>query len=335
MFLKLKDKFESQKIDIKKLRPKKSYDYCVNKRNDYYNSIFKNKKNLKKIIKKRNCPSCNSKNFKKIIKKDNLNIVQCKKCCTIYVRDILDSKFYTDLYKSKNYQNIMKKLGNSSHVYRVNRFGKERIEILRSIFKKKKVNMLDVGCSTGFVIEYANKIGWKTTGLEINPETANFGKFNRGLNILQKTLNDYNTNEKYDIITMFDVLEHLEKPRETVKLAKKLLKKGGLIFVYVPNWNCAQRLLVGEKDSVFINPTHHLTYFTPETLKNFFEKLNFKTIFWETKGLDLEDYKSFLNKKNKQKSFLGNLKNLDIEILQFYINASGNGKNLRMIVKKS
>ena len=120
----------------------------------------------------------------------------------------------------------------------------------------------------------------------------------------------------------------------TIKIAKKLLKKGGLIFVYVPNWNCAQRLLVGEKNSVFINPTHHLTYFTPKTLSLFFQKLKFKTIFWETKGLDLEDYKSFIQKK-KNKSFLGNLKNLDIEILQFYINASGNGKNLRMIVKKT
>tara|TARA_B100001057_G_scaffold500981_1_gene619450 strand:+ start:18556 stop:19560 length:1005 start_codon:yes stop_codon:yes gene_type:complete len=334
MFIKLKDKFESQKIDIKKLRPKKSYDYCVNNRNDYYNSIFKNKKKLKKFIKIRNCPSCDYKYFNKILKKDNLDIVECKSCKTVYVKDILNSKFYTDLYKSENYQKIMKKLGNSSHVYRVNRFGKERVEILKKFLKKKKINMLDVGCSTGYVLEYANKIGWKTTGLEINPETANYGKLMRGLNIFQKTLEDFNSKEKFDVITMFDVLEHLEKPKETIKIAKKLLKKGGLIFVYVPNWNCAQRLLVGEKNSVFINPTHHLTYFTPKTLGLFFQKLKFKTIFWETKGLDLEDYKSFIQKK-KNKSFLGNLKNLDIEILQFYINASGNGKNLRMIVKKT
>ena len=76
-----------------------------------------------------------------------------------------------------------------------------------------------------------------------------------------------------------------------------------MLFVYVPNWNCAQRLLVGEKNSVFINPTHHLTYFTPKTLQNFFKNLNFETIFWETKGLDLEDYRAYLSKQKKTNQF--------------------------------
>ena len=69
------------------------------------------------------------------------------------------------------------------------------------------------------------KIGWKTTGLEINPETANFGRQKRGLNIFQKTINEFKTKEQFDVITMFDVLEHLENPKAAVLKAKKLLKK--------------------------------------------------------------------------------------------------------------
>jgi hypothetical protein len=80
----------------------------------------------------------------------------------------------------------------------------------------------------------------------------------------------------------------------------------------------------------FIWPTHHLTYFTPETLSSFLKTLEFQLVFLETKGLDFEDYIWQLK----------NIKNIDTQefekisdFMQFYINASGFGKNLRVIGK--
>ena len=71
---------------------------------------------------------------------------------------------------------------------------------------------------------------------------------------------------------MFDVLEHLPNPSKEINKVKKNFEKKGLVYVYVPNWESATRMLLGEKDSHFIWPTHHLTYFSPKTLMDFFPK---------------------------------------------------------------
>ena len=329
MQIKFKPDFISQNIDLKKLRPGKSYEYLQKNRNSNFHKL--SEKNKKKFLRKRKCPSCKNDKSYKLLSKDNFLIVKCKKCNLIYVNPIFDNEKYFSAYKSKVYQKIMKSLGEKSHKYRVDRFGNERANYLSKFFPKKKIiQLLDIGCSTGFFLEASRKKGWDCEGLELNPSAAEFGR-KRGLKIYQKDLSQFKTNKKYDVITMFDVLEHLTDPKKIISDAKKLLKKSGLIYVYVPNWDCASRILMSEKNCHFIWPTHHLTYFTPKTLSDFFKRLKLKVIDWETQGLDLSDYKWFQNNNKKKVS----LTDKEIDILQFYINSAGHGKNLRMLFQKN
>ena len=323
------EEFKNQNIDVKKLRPKKSYDYLIKNRNQDLNNLLNSSKKNNFLI-ERKCPACNSKKKTTVCKKDNLKIVKCKKCDLIFVSPVFDYNHYISLYKKKQYQNIVKKLGESSHNYRRKRFGAERVQILKKFLPKKKNKVLEVGCSTGFFLEEANKEGWNTYGIEINPSAVNFAK-KKKLNVSNIDFIKSNFKTKFDVICAFDVIEHLIDPKKFVKKAFKLLKKNGLLFVYVPNWQSATRLLLGEQDSHFIWPTHHLTYFTPNTLKNFFEMQKLKLVYWETQGLDMVDIDWFLNHKkdNKSKFYKNNL-----EKIQFIFNSAGYGKNLRMIVRK-
>ena len=328
--LKYLSEYINQNIDLKKLRPQKSYDYLIKNRNQDLTNLLKSPKKLKKFLIERKCPACKSNKKKIICKKDGLKIVQCRDCDLVFVSPTFNYEHYISLYKKNKYQTIVKKLGENSHVYRRDRFGTERVKILKNFLqKKKKYRVLDIGCSTGFFIEKANKLGWKTTGLELNPSAVNFAK-KRGLNVINEDFLKSKFNHKFDVICAFDVLEHLFDPMKIIKKAYKDLKSGGLLFVYVPNWQSATRLLLGEKNSHFIWPTHHLTYFTPTTLKNFFLKANFEVCYWETQGLDLFDINWYLENKKDSSSFFK--ENLDK--LQFMINSSGYGKNLRMLVKK-
>lgn len=331
MNIKYKDNFESQNIDLKKLRPNKSYDFLIKNRNSSLKHILSDKKKLKKLLIKKRCPVCNADNYNLVLKKDNLDIVKCKVCNVIYVNPIFNEEKYLELYRSKNYQKIVKRLQEDSHNYRRKRFGKERVNILEKFHNKKlKKRFLDIGCSTGFIIEEAKHRGWDSVGIELNPSAVKFAR-SRGLNVLDKPLEEVKFKKNFSDIGLFDVLEHLSNPKNILEEIHKFLYKDGNIYIYVPNWNSASRDLLGEKNSHFIWPTHHLTYFTPLTLKYFLEKNGFKVIYWETQGLDVYDWLWFLNEKTKENTSL--IEKFS-EQLQFYINSSGHGKNLRMYAKK-
>ena len=137
-------------------------------------------------------------------------------------------------------------------------------------------------------------------------------------------------NSLFDCIGMYDVLEHLFDPKKTLNRVKNLLKKNGLIHIYVPNYDSASRILMG-KEAHFIWPTHHLTYFTISTINNFLAKRGFRILDVKTEGLDVFDYLWWEKNINKKKNM--NMSGI-ADKLQFFINAGGYGKNLRILAQK-
>ena len=321
------------KVEIKSHRKGDSYKYLLSKRNYAIKPIVdKYKKIPDRFLNQRKCPNCFFSKYKILFVKDYFKISQCIKCQTVYVPMIFNKNFYNEIYNNSVYHKITKKLSDRSHEYRVVRFGNERIQRLQKYIKKKKIKHLDIGCGTGFVVESAKKKGWDSTGIDLNKSGIDFGKkrnlklFNCDLDYFIKNIN---SKKKYDVITLFDVLEHIVDPKELIYKIKSILEKNGLIYSYVPNFNSASKILFGEK-AHFIWPSHHLTYWTPETIVNFFKNLNLKTIFLETEGLDIEDFLFHY----------GNSKKIDIikkykNEFQFFINAGLYGKNLRIIVSNN
>lgn len=326
-------KFEEYlEVSIDELRPKGSYKKLIQKRTHSIDELIeKYGKIPESLLIHRNCPSCNNNDFSLEMKKDYFDIVCCNICNLIYTNPIFDEEHYKQTYKSKEYQNIVKELGEESHLYRVNRFGKERVGILKKFLKnKQKINYLDIGCSTGFVVEAAKNSDWNAIGIDLNPSAINFGK-QRGLDLRNHSLDEVSFEEEFfDAISLFDVLEHLPDPKTIASQALRYLKSDGLIFIYVPNWDSASRILM-DKEAHFIWPTHHLNYYTPKTITEFLTNLELKVEYLATEGLDVVDYIwNQREQKNNDPKGITDIANK----LQFFINAGGYGKNLRVIARK-
>ena len=120
------------------------------------------------------------------------------------------------MYASAEYQEIVRDLGISSHEYRVGRFGNERVTLMEARVRHRGdqlVRYLDVGCSTGFVVEAARDRGWDATGIDLNPSAVEFGR-SRGLDLRTVALDHAGfAAGSFDAISLFDVLEHLLAPR--------------------------------------------------------------------------------------------------------------------------
>lgn len=329
MELPLKPISEYNEIDLEQLRPKDSYGTLISKRNHNLDKLISvHGKIPREYLSVRNCPNCEEPEHVPELRKDSLDLVKCTSCDTIYVNPIFNEKYYEDTYKSEEYQQVVSELGHSSHNYRVQRFGKERVERISQFFSgREEISLLDVGCSTGFVVQAAQELGWKALGIDLNPSAVNFGK-SLGLQLENKRIQDIE-GITFDAIGMFDVLEHVPYPKEILDHAYRLLKPGGIVYIYVPNYNSASRVLMGA-DAHFIWPSHHLTLYTPATLQLQLENSNFKFEWFETEGLDMFDYIWYLKNKSDNTGMLDKI----ADKLQFFINSSGYGKNLRMIGRK-
>jgi len=146
---------------------------------------------------------------------------------------------------------------------------------------------VDVGCGTGeflrFVAQAGGHGGWKAVGVEPNRELVELAR-NRGLRVVDGRLDGLGEGlmGEVDLITMFNVLEHVLEPLDEVEMAVRLLKPGGVVVVQVPNdFSLLQesvRAYLGAEPWWIVEPDH-VNYFGFSTLRRLLERAGLKIRF--------------------------------------------------------
>jgi 2-polyprenyl-3-methyl-5-hydroxy-6-metoxy-1,4-benzoquinol methylase len=326
---------EYEPVDVAQLRPKDSYRRLLQQRTHSIDTLVAEHGRIPEdLLKARVCPTCGSADAGHELDKDHMTLVRCRACDLVYVNPIFDEEHYRATYASQDYQRIMRDLGEASHEYRVTRFGEERVAIMSRHVRPADgttPSYLDVGCSTGFVVEAAARRGWRAEGIDLNPSAIAFGAA-RGLTLSVAALEDPAlSGRRFDAISLFDVLEHLPQPRPILERCRALLPPEGIVFLYVPNYDSASRLLMGG-DAHFIWPTHHLNYYTPTTIVDLLRRSGFGTELVTTEGLDIVDYtwqrRELHGEDTSALDRIG-------DVLQFLANAGAYGKNLRVLARRA
>jgi len=326
---------EYQPVDVAKLRPGSSYKSLIEKRTHPIDDLVSRFGRIpEELLTRRACPTCGSTEETLELEKDHMRIVRCRQCDLVFVNPTFDETHYTQVYASQAYQDIVRDLGINSHEYRVNRFGTERVQIMSEHLRPangRAPRYLDVGCSTGFVVEAARDKGWEATGIDLNPSAIEFGR-SRGLDLRTVALEDAGfAPGSFDAVSLFDVLEHLLDPRRTLRACAELIAPGGILFLYVPNFDSASRLLMGA-NAHFIWPTHHLNYYTPTTIRDLMLRHALTPELIVTEGLDIEDYIWYRREVlNRDADGLAEIS----DVIQFLANAGCYGKNLRVVARRS
>jgi len=98
-----------------------------------------------------------------------------------------------------------------------------------------KPSLLDIGCSTGWITSVARNLEFDVTGLEVNSHFAQFGREKYNLNIIESYVEEFCSDEKYNFISMFHVLEHIPDPIQVLNKIRALLYYGGNLLIVVPD----------------------------------------------------------------------------------------------------
>jgi SAM-dependent methyltransferase len=128
--------------------------------------------------------------------------------------------------------------------------------------------ILDIGCASGFFLQHAKEANWDIAGIE--PSEALYTKAREALGPtaeIQCTILQLSHLPlfSFDVVTLWDVLEHVPDPVDFLRLAGSFLKPGGYLFANVPNLDSIQARLLGQKWPLLL--PEHLNYFNPNSLK--------------------------------------------------------------------
>ena len=304
-------------INLKKLRPK-NFNFDIE--NFYLNHVkFVNKNHgFKKIYK---CPLCSFNKTNFYINHYNINFVRCLRCDLTYSEK--HPKNFNDFYDNEPSFSFHASKFDKIRKYRIKRFAVERIKILKKY--KKKGSLLDFGCGTGWFLEEAKK-HYDVMGVEYSDIIRDWlkEKFN-----ISTSKDGKDIKKKFDIITAFDVIEHVPNPLNFLKDLKKKLKKNGIIFIYTPNIDSLGFAYLKEKNNL-LNP-HHLCYFNNKSFEFMCAKANMKVIETQYKGLDIGDIYGLMNRKKKFKT--ANYLKKNFSYLQNFVDKVKFSNHIRFVIK--
>ena len=170
---------------------------------------------------------------------------------------------------------------------------KQKLILLNS-FKSGSKSVLDFGAGTGDFLKICKNNNWQVLGIEPSAE-ARENAVKKGI-YLKENLLDI-TNQKFDVITLWHVLEHVENLKNTIKVLKSLLQPEGRIVVAVPNYKSYDAEFYKEYWAAYDVP-RHLWHFSQKAIHKLF--LEVEMIVEETLPMKFDSYYvSLLSEKYK------------------------------------
>ena len=217
------------------------------------------------------CAVCVSQDTNALRAFAGYEIRQCRNCSHVFVANVIQSGVLADAYDESFYVNATPNSsakGYNDYLATIDRrlagFRRWYREIERVVGEPGR--SLDFGCAIGVMVRAAQDCGWQAVGYERSHWAAAYGRERFCIEIVTGDGSaDPFPAESFDLITMWDVVEHLEKPREVMQLVHRWLRPGGWVAINTLNSGGLGARMAGSQWR-HLRPPVHLQYFTRKSL---------------------------------------------------------------------
>jgi len=230
-------------------------------------------------------------------KLDKIQVYECRQCGLLYCDPVpVYDQRATSIIYDEEYCNRHKTITEAEDT--INSSVRRLIELnnkIRSV-TQQPAEFLDVGAGLGFMMTAARKIGWHATGIDLSETVCNYALHITGETVLPYSIFDQRLEEgKFDIISLMGILEHVNDPWAFFSRALSLLKKGGCIYLDVPNEK-ALVMRIGNHfkpsgQTIHLSPSadpFHLVGFSPKTIRYLAEDFKLDIVYYKMSPVHLK-----------------------------------------------
>ncbi len=247
----------------------------------------------------RNCPVCLGTEFKKILTDTNrrdqfsisFSMCECENCGMHFLNPAPDETSLSNLYRDS----LVDKVSENIEDYRIVSKNLPKQSIIRNVISRLNGSLrgrphnwpdeegngrsiLDFGCLDGTKLAFWYQRGWQIAGIDINEKAIAVAK--RQFPEEQFWCGDLTKlkiDSKFDYIRADNVLEHVLDPVAYMKILFSLLKPGGKLRIFVPNYNALSVKILNRYSYVYWMP-FHLNLFSKQTLNFALRKAGFQSV---------------------------------------------------------
>lgn len=219
--------------------------------------------------------------------------MQCESCGNLYAR-----YFPTEFLKLGAQTKVLQPTPDRMIIRQVNAV---TLAVWCNILNKIKtytpgMTLLEVGVGQGHLIAVAQELGYDVTAVELIESDAQETADLLGLPIICGDFLYLEEDRQFDIITMGDVIEHLQRPVDGLKKAYALLKNGGILWLSTPNFESSFSRMVKASDAMWCEP-YHITYFSRHGLVPILEQIGFELLEYQVSNRYNGSMEMILRKK--------------------------------------
>lgn len=232
------------------------------------------------------CYLCHHQTLTNAFQKFGWTTLRCDNCGLLslqfrgsyakFIKEYYDRRFFTGSAKRAGYYNY-----EGDHYTE----GKNMDMYLSGIKKfKPSGNLLDVGCATGLFMLRAEDAGFDVYGVDVSDYAVGIAQKRFGKRVVKSSIEESRFSEgKFDVVTMFDVIEHLKDPRKVLKQVRTFMKDDGMLVINTGDADSLIAKIMGKHWHYFI-PPQHFFYFSEKTLTRLLTESGFIVKKVERKG---------------------------------------------------
>lgn len=228
----------------------------------------------------KSCPVCGCGSLCRVYQYNDFSVLHCAACDVSWRSNMYSVDKIVDLYTTQEYaEHPYFQPGEHVDMDETRKGNYVRaIEVIRRMVDGRR--LLDVGCGSGGFVAMAKQEGWDVQGVELSPQLAERCRADTGVDVLTSSFEQAELGlERYDVLSFWDIIEHVRNPMLCLRKARDVLRPGGIALFCTPN----ERSLLARLGKVLyslgyhypsyaLHPPNHTFFFSDRGLSRMLER---------------------------------------------------------------